>query len=220
MRRGFIRSGALACAVMPALVGAGAVSAAAQAPTNGATGGVCIALVTANVEGVPGNATDVGVAVRNLFASFLTGPTLHAVPLEARLASQAMEEARQKQCANVLLASVTMKRSGGNSVLKLMADTAGSGVAWQLPSGGATITSTVARGAAITAAQTMSSIASSTRTKDEMRLEYHVMTNGRLRIPPTTKQAKAHVGGEDLLTPLVQQAAEAIAGTVAQPQAR
>jgi len=200
--------------ITSASIGVGGIHAAAQTPTPGAQDTVCVALITASVEGVPGNASDVGAAVRDLFASFLTGPALHAVPLDARLVSQALEEARQKQCANVLVTSVTMKRSGGGGVLKRMAGNAGSNVAWQLPSGGSTVTSAVARGAAITAAQTMSGIASSTRARDEMRLEYRVMANGSVRIPPTTKQVKAHVDGEDLLTPLVQQAAELIAGVV------
>ncbi|HTI39990.1 MAG TPA: hypothetical protein VL484_20675 [Vicinamibacterales bacterium] len=218
MRRGFTRSGAVGFAVISTLVGAGAVHAAAQAPATGTQDSVCVALVTPSVEGVPGNATEVGVAVRDLFASFLAGPALHAVPLDARLVSQALQEAQQKQCANVLVASVTMKRSGGSSMLKRMAGNTGSNVAWQLPTGGSTVSSAVARGAAITAAQTMSGVASSTRAKDEMLLEYRVMTNGSVRLPPTTKQAKAHVDGEDLLTPLVQQAAEVIAGAVTKSQ--
>jgi hypothetical protein len=35
--------------------------------------------------------------LRDLFASYLTGPSLRAINLEARLASQAIEEARRKE---------------------------------------------------------------------------------------------------------------------------
>jgi len=218
MHRAFIRRVAVISAATSVLTVTGAIHAAAQPPANAAQDGICVALVTASVEGVPGNATAVGGAVRDLFASFLTGPALHAVLLEARLASQAVEEARQKQCANVLIASVTMKRSGGSSLLKRVAGNAGSTAAWQIPYGGSTAAAAVARGAAITAAETMSGLASSTKAKDEMQLEYRVMTDGSVRIPPTTKQAKAHVDGEDLLTPLVQQVSELIVGVVAKSQ--
>jgi hypothetical protein len=215
MRRASVPSVAFGCVLLAALVEIGAATAAGQPTTNG----VCVALVTPTVEGVSGSATQVGIAVRDLFASFLTGPSLRTMPLEARLVSQAMEEARQKQCANVLLASVTMKRSGHRGLLARTAGQAGSNVAWQLPYGGSA-GSAIARGAAIAAAETMSALASSTKAKDEVRLEYHLLTDGATRIPSTTKQAKAKADGEDLLTGLVQQASEAVAGAVAKPQTR
>ena len=221
MHRGVVGSGTIGCVLLMAWAGTGAVTAAAQTPTNAAhtaASGACVALVVAHVEGVTGNATDVGVAVRDLFGSFLTGPTLHAVPLESRLVSQAIEEAQQKHCANLLLASVTMKRGGGGGFMKRLAGQAGSNVAWEVPYG-RTATSAVARGTAIAAAQTMSTLASSTRAKDEVQLEYHVITDGGIRIPPTTKQAKARMDGEDLLTGLVQQASEAVAAAVAKAPA-
>jgi hypothetical protein len=49
--------------------------------------------------------------VRDLLTSFLTGPSMQVVPIDARLASQAIEEARQKTCGRVLTAALTRKRS-------------------------------------------------------------------------------------------------------------
>jgi hypothetical protein len=49
------------------------------------------------VTGVDGDATAFATSLRDVFASYLTGPSLRAINLEARLASQAIEEARRKE---------------------------------------------------------------------------------------------------------------------------
>jgi hypothetical protein len=179
---------------------------AAAAPT-------CIALVVPSVLGVEGSATDVGLGLRELFASYLTGPSLRTIQLEARLLSQALEEARAKDCNHVLSGTLTRKRRGGSSVGKALGQAAGT-AAWVLPYGG-TVGSAAARGAVIAGAQAASSLASSTRAKDEMQLDYKVSSlDGRAAEQPRTEKAKARTDGEDLLTPMVERAAEAVAGSV------
>src|SRR5918993_3450855 len=71
----------------------------------------CVAIVLPSARGVDGDATAFSTSLRDLFTSYLTGPSLRAVPLEARLTSQAVEEARQKDCGNILLVSVARKRN-------------------------------------------------------------------------------------------------------------
>jgi hypothetical protein len=187
-----------------------------QSSSAGAGGSpvACVAIVLPGVQGVEGSATDAGTAVRDLFMSFLTGPSIKAVALDARLQSQAVEEARQKQCEQVLIATLTRTRSGGSSRLgQVLGQTAGT-AAWQIPYAGGT-GGAVARSAAIASAQAVSTLAGSTRAKDEMRLEYRVMAPGNVtRVGPGTEKAKAKVDGEDLLTPLVQRAAETIAAAI------
>lgn len=219
MRHGFIRSAPIALVLLVASVRTSAVGAS-QAPADAAPSGPCVALVIATVEGASGSATDVGVAVRDLFASFLKGPTLRTVTLESRLASLAMDEAKQKQCPDVLLTTVTLKRAGKSSLAKRIAGEAGWDAAWYLPYGG-TAGGAVAHAAVVSAAETMSVVARSTKAHDEIQLEYHVATSTGTKIPSTTKQAKAKTDGEDLLTGLVRQASEAIVGAMAKaPSAR
>jgi hypothetical protein len=71
----------------------------------------CIAIVLPSLHGADGDASGFANSLRDLLASYLTGPSLKAMPLEARLASQAVEEARQKQCGNVLVTDVSMASS-------------------------------------------------------------------------------------------------------------
>src|SRR5215210_1382835 len=75
----------------------------------------CIGVMAATVTGVDGNAADAGKAVRDVFISFLTGPSMQPVPLEARVRQLAIEEAKQKHCVYVVVASLSRKRSGGGS---------------------------------------------------------------------------------------------------------
>jgi hypothetical protein len=174
---------------------------------------ICIGIVTPSVQGTGPNAAEFGVVVRDLFAGYLAGPSIQAMPLKARLASQAMEEAKQQNCGHVLTATLTRKR-GGQSVLGKVVGQAGSTAAWYIP-GGATATSAVTRGVAVATAHAVASFAATTRARDELRLEYRVVSpDGTVQIPARTEKLKARADGDDLLTPLVEKASEAIVGTL------
>ena len=70
----------------------------------------------------------------------------------------------------------------------------------------------IARGAAVGTSQAVASMASSTRARDEMKLEYTMQTtDNAVRVPKTTHEAKAQANGEDLVTPVVEKAATQIA---------
>lgn len=174
----------------------------------------CIAIVLPTVHGVEGSAADVGSAVRDLFSSFLTGPAIQVVALDTRLASQAGAEAKEKSCNYLLVATLTRKR-GGSGTLGRIAGQVGSSAAYHIP-GASTVGGAVARSAATAAAQAANEMASGTRAKDELRLEYRLtaVADGKVVIKPKEEKAKATVDGEDLLTPLVQKASETIATTI------
>lgn len=180
-----------------------AVPAAAQD-----TDVTCTALVMPSVVGAQGNAVDLGETVRALFASYLTGPSLRSLLIAARLPAQAVEEAKQKQCERVLTVSLTQKRHGKSSLGRTIAS-AGASAAWYIPGGG--IGADVARTAAAGVSSAVGSIASNTQARDEIEMTYALKTlDGRVLLTRTDK-AKAQANGEDLLTPLVERAATAIA---------
>ena len=173
---------------------------------------VCIAIGLPAVKGMEGNALEVGGAVRELLASFLNGASIRVTALEARLPSQELAEATQKACGALLVATLTRKRGGGGLLGQVLGQAA-STAAWQIPGGSAA--SSVARGVAIASAQAVSTVAYHTKAKDEMRLEFRITsTDGRPVLKPRSEEAKASVDGEDLLTPLVQKAAESIVAVV------
>ena len=156
-----------------------------------------------SVQGVEGSATEVATAVRELLSSFLTGPSMRTVPIDARLPALATEEAKQKQCDNVLIATLNRKRSGGGGFGKALGEAAGT-ASWYVPYGGSTAAG-VARGVTVATAHAVSSVAASTKAKDELRLDYRVVTSSNVvRVPAASEKAKAKTDGEDVLTPLVE----------------
>lgn len=171
----------------------------------------CLAIVLPSVQGVDGSATDVAAGVRDLFVSFLSGPALRVITLEARLPAQAAIEARQKDCGQMLLTTMARKRDNGSKLGGVLGQAAGT-AAWHLPYGGA---GTMARGAAIAGAQVATTLASDTRRKDEVRLEYRIGTPDTVAsAKAVSSKAKAKSDGEDLLTPLVERASGEIFGAV------
>jgi ABC-type branched-subunit amino acid transport system substrate-binding protein len=168
----------------------------------------CIAIALPEVRGVPGNAIDAATGVRDLIVGYLTGPTATVVALEARLQSQAIEEAREKGCEPLLFLTVT-HRSAGKGLTKAFGQAAGA-TSWRLPGGGTAATAAV-RAAAAAGLQTASSLAASTKARDHLRLEYRLQSAaGQIEFGPKTEEQTATVDGEDLLTPVVSRAAEAI----------
>src|SRR6476659_2796315 len=135
------------------------------APAAPASDAACVALLLPSVEGVD-DATAVATSVRSIFESYLTGPSLKSLLLDARLASQANEEARQKGCTKILTVTVNRKAaSSGGSKVGAVARAAGTTAAYvPLPNYG----TAVAVGAARGGAEAVATVASGTHAKDEM----------------------------------------------------
>lgn len=190
-----------------------AAKQAQDAATSPKPSGSCVGVMAGTVTGVGGNAAEAGEALRDLLVSFLSGPSMQPVALESRVRVQAMEEARQKGCAYVVTTTATMKRGGGSSFGRVLGQAAGN-AAWYIPGG----SGVAGAGRAVSAgtARALGDMASSTRSKDEMRLEWTVtpLAAGARPGSPRSEKLKASSDGEDLLSPLVQRAAESIVETV------
>lgn len=204
----------IAAVLLTATVNAVPAIAAGHTGLETAQEQTCIAIAMPSAKGVD-DATAFGTSLRELFMSYLTGPTLRAVALEARLASQAIEEARTKECAFVLLTSVTRVRNEGGGVGRALGRAAGAAASYGVPYGG-TAVSSAARGAAVAGAYAISNAAETTKARDEITLDYRIATVDKIaNAQPKSQKAKAKNDGEDLLTPLVETASEAIAAAVA-----
>jgi len=180
-----------------------------QAQAQEAKQSSCIAVLAPALEGVPGNASDAANGVRDLITSYLQGPSMKAIALEARLEPLAAAEAKQKGCGSLLIASVRRK-SSSHSLLKAFGQAANTST-YSLPYGGSSVASTVARAGATAGLQTASSMAQYTKSKDELSFEYRLQSpDGKVQFGPLTEKRTAKTDGEDLLTPAVLRAAEAI----------
>ena len=182
---------------------------AATAQSESRLPAACVALTLPSVDGIDGSATSFAVAVRDLFASFLTGPGIQTIKLDSRLASQAALEARDKGCGQVLLATVTRKRSTGSGVGGIVGRAAGM-AAVRVPIGGG-VGGAIAGGATSAVGQAIYGLASQTRAKDQIELTYRLgAPEAVATATPISSKAKAKADGEDLLTGLVEKAATGI----------
>ena len=215
--------GVLACILagalslfQPSRSAAQAGGAPAAAPTSPALNRICLAPAT--VEVVPGG-FDPETAVRETFIGFLTGPTLAVTPLQARLVSQAREEAKLAGCAFLLLPTIKHERKtgGGGFLGKVVAGGVQQGAWSAAGAAGSTVGRVAAGAAAGAAANAASDYAASSQVRDELTLKYRLESAaGEVLIEKSGKR-KAKSDGEDLLTPLVRPAAEAVAQVSAKP---
>jgi len=175
-----------------------------------------ICLAPASVEENSGNATKAMDAARETFTSYLTGPSLAAYPLKARLAAQVREEARQAGCPYLLLTTLkhVQKKSGGSVLGKMAAGAAQQGAYEAGVATGSTVGRVVGQAAYGAAGQAAYNYATAVHNKDELTLEYRLESSDGTVMVEKEDKRKAKSDGEDLLTPMVQQASEAIAGAV------
>ena len=196
-------------------------SAAAQEPAPAGPPVAQICLAPATVEAAP-NGVDPVEAVSAAFSTFLNGPTLAVQPLASRLQSQARQEAKLGGCELILLTTVKHERkTGGGGILGKMAGGAVQQGAWAVTGTvGGSMAGRVAAGAVAGAASsTINDYAMSSRQKDELTLTYRLENASGQVLVEDTEKRKAKADGEDLLTPIAQEASEAIAEAVASPGA-
>lgn len=189
------------------------MSVAAQgAPTSSAKK---ICLAPAAVEAAP-SGSDPVAAVRETFTSFLTGPTLGVTPLNARLESQVRQEAKLAGCSYLLLPTIKHQRKTGGGFLGRIAGSAAEQGAYSVAAGAGSTAERVAANAAAGAARTAAwDYAHHFQAKDELTLAWRLERQDGTELKKGKEKKKAESNGEDLLTPLVQGASEAIAAAVA-----
>ncbi len=192
--------------------------AAAQAPA------VRIGIVTPKAQLGQGNAgQDVADPVRVLIMSYMAGPALELVPLQARIPAQIEAEARAAGVTHVLYTSVEQKkgRGGMGGFMNKVGPMAGMlpGVGALGGAAGSVAASVATQAIATAAAQAaqqsamdslMQAQSGSVKAKDEITLQYQLVTVGGAKPPlEATLSAKAKQDGEDLLSQLVEQLATA-----------
>lgn len=195
-----------------------AICATEALGAQGAADKTTICLAPAAVQMASGSSGDGGTAVRESFASYLSGPTLAVTPLNAKLASQAREEAKQASCKYVVYTSMKLERnkSGGGLFGKIVGEAVQSS-AYELRgrAGGSVAGRVVTSAAASAAAEAARNFASNVKTRDELTLDWRLESIDGGVVAKNNAKSKASSDGQDLLTPMVERAAETIANAVA-----
>lgn len=145
-------------------------------------------------EGVSGD--DLAEAVRNSFTAQVKAPNVELVQIGAKQPGAILEEAKQKDCDYLVYATVSHKKgkSGGfGGMFKKIAPS--------LTGAMQTESENNAGNAAL----------SGIKAKDEITLVYQlIQKGGTSSLLNNTLTAKAKSDGEDVISPLIQQAAQAI----------
>jgi hypothetical protein len=156
-------------------------------------------------EGV--NPADLANAIQSTFAQYAKGTKIEIVPLEAKMQSAIDSEAKEKECDYVLYATVSHKKGGGGfgfgKALGAVVSQTGGG-AWG---------NTAANVAGRAAATTVVAATSNMKPKDEVTLEIKLQNGSAVALTNQFK-AKAKAAGEDIISPVVEQAMQAILGAV------
>ena len=154
-------------------------------------------------EGI--NALELAGAIQNTLVQYLKGTKIEIVPLEAKLQPAIDEEAKQKECDFILYATVSHKKGGGFGMFKKIAPVLGSVV----PMAGMVgiIAGTVAS-TAINRAAT-----ANVKPKDELALDIKLQNGSTVALTKQFK-SKAKSAGEDVISPIIEQAATALVETV------
>lgn len=154
-------------------------------------------------EGV--NAQELSAAVQNTLAEYLKMPNVEIVRLEAKLPSAIDAEAKEKECDFVIYANVSHKKGGGGmfgkALGKLSETVAGRAY------GSADTVGKATQITIMTAAEATGNV----KAKDQITLEIKLVAAGS-QSPVAAKQfqAKAKSDGEDIISQLVEQAAQMI----------
>ena len=153
------------------------------------------------------NAQNLAQAVQATLTQNLKGTNVEAVVIEATGAA-IQAEAQQKQCDYIVFATVAHKKGGG-------------GFGGLLSSGAAQVASNVGYGAGTAAAVVTTNVVVAATVAQNIKAKDEVTLDVRLERPTSTTpsftqqfKGKAKSAGEDIITPLSQQAAQAVIAAV------
>jgi hypothetical protein len=191
-----------------------------------------VALPRAQLGQGNGANADVAEPVRQALISYLKGPVIEVVALEARIPLQINAEAQEKNCAFVLYTDVTQKpKGGGLGLLKKLAPVAS---ALPMLGGAGNMGAQMAASAATqgimqasmqaaqedAVANAMAAISgaqkSNVKAGDALTLEYRLVRPGEQEPLKTDRfVGKAKNNGDDVLSPLIESVATVVVETVA-----
>ena len=162
------------------------------------------------------NAQELASAIQNTLGEYLKGTNIELVPIEAKLSTAIESEAKQKECDYIVYSQVSHKKGGGgggfgNVFGKVIAPAVGSVGLGHTGSVAGNIAGQVATSTIVTAG----AMASNVKSKDEITVDAKLQVPGNSS-PVLSKQAKvkAKSDGEDIISPAVEQIAQAIFSAV------
>lgn len=160
---------------------------------------------------------DYSTPIRNAEITLMSGPAIEIAALDAHVPMQLQAEAQQKQCDYVLFSSVAVKHpSGGFGKFAKFGGMAASMTPMGMAGGMRGAVAAQAAGMAasqMAQRQAMNQLAGfngQIKSKDDVTVQYQLVATGQSSPVLHSLKGKAKSDGEDVLTPLLQQAAVAV----------
>ena len=162
-------------------------------------------------EGI--DAAQFGLGVQNSLSEYLKTPEIELVAIESKLPSAIEAEIKEKSVDYVISAVVSHKKGGGGMgmfgkiapVLGQVAPMAGIG---------GSVAGQIAGSVATTAIMTAATMSQNVKAKDSVELNVTMQkTADKSTVLSKQLKAKAKSNGEDIITPLIEQTAQAVIDT-------
>lgn len=186
-----------------------------------ALGKIRIGIAPADTQVGQGNnaQADYATPIRNAIVYMMNGPAIEIAALDSRVPMQIQAEAQQKQCDYILLSSVTVKHASSSfgkfvKMSSIAATVTPMGMMTKSMSG-AIASQAAAQAAAMTAQQQamnqLTHFNGQIKSKDDVTVNYQLFPTGANQPKlENSLKGRAKADGEDVLTPLIQQAATSI----------
>ncbi|HKS42116.1 MAG TPA: DUF4412 domain-containing protein [Blastocatellia bacterium] len=153
------------------------------------------------------NAAELAAAVQNTMAQALKSPNVELVTIEASQPSLIDAEAKKKECDFVIYTNVEHKKGGSRFASFAPALSGVTGLGGVGGSTAGAVAGSVASAEIITAAE----VSQDVKAKDQLTLDVKLQAPGNATAAVERQfKAKAQSNGEDIISPTVQQAAQAI----------
>ena len=173
-----------------------------------------LAAVKTGAVGESISAQDLAAAVQNTLASYLKVPNVEIVALEARLSSGITSEAKQKECDYIIYTNVSHKKGGGGGFGGMFGQALGSAIGHTGIGHTGSVAGNLAGQVATQAIVSATTVSSNVKSKDEITLDLKLnRADGSSAIAKVFK-AKAKSNGDDIISQIVEQAAEEIVRVV------
>ena len=190
----------------------GQTTNSAAKKTNKIRLGVIPVKTTSVAQGV--NAQQFGEAIQNSLTEYLKAPNVEIIMLESKLASQIPNEAKEKNC-DYVISVVAAHKKGGSGALGML-KTVAPALTMVVPMAGMAggMAGAIAGQAAAGAISTAASVSGNTKAKDSLQLDLTMQKTGAAETALTKQyKSKAKSDGEDIISPLIEQIAQAIIDT-------
>lgn len=162
-------------------------------------------------EGITG--AELASAVEGLLAQYLKMPNVEVVFLDAKLPAAIKAEAVEKQCDFLVIATATHKKGGGGgfgAFSKVIAPAIGQTGIGHTGSTAGNIAGAVATRSIVGAGE----VAAKVKAKDELSLEVRLDRPAGASEFVKTFKRKAKNSGDDILSPVIEEAAQAIVDAI------